>query len=130
MTELKPIARKKDVFGYPVDGTTSRTIALALRTQGVTRQDRTEKGLLPALNVFNAPTSMDPKQTIEGRGHKAWSAGDKGSRSYHAALCLESVLPNAIVPNYYPKKVSVFRNNTVELMDTKELRQYIKGLSK
>lgn len=130
---LKPIARQRDPMGYPVGQTTSRTIALALRDCGVTRADRTDKGLLPALNVFNAPASMDPKQTIKGRGHIAWTQGPKGSRSYHCAIVLDAIPLGAIVPNYWPKAVMVangVQGDTVDglsLMSTKDLRAFIKG---
>jgi hypothetical protein len=101
---------------------------------GASRQDVTNYGLAPCLNMVNAPASHPVNQTVVGRGHLAWTTGGKGSKRYFIALVLANIPKGAKVPNYYRASVSIVDGDGttgpgcpdgVSVWSTKDLRAWL-----
>lgn len=126
----KPMARAaQSPLGWRIGGVQDKAGALYMRPCGATRQDVADYGLLPCLNMVNAPASVPPQQTVIGRGHMAWTAGDKGHRTYFVALCLKAIPKGAKVPPYYKSQIAVVDGDGGDIVTwTKaQLRDWLKA---
>ena len=124
----KTLARKlTSLSGWKVNAIQDRAAMLYCRADGASSAEIRAKGLNPCLNMVNAPVSHPVNQTISGRGHMAWSDGDKGKRRYYIAFVLNNLAKDTVVPSYAPKTIMVSKDGeTVEPMTAKDLRQYLK----
>ena len=119
MTTLKPTARAhKSPLAWTHGGVQDKAGALYMAGDpdkgpiGASRADVAAYGLNPCLNMINAPASHPVNQTVQGRGHVAWSTGGKGSKRYFIALRLDNIPHGARVPNYYRKHVAIAGDDT------------------